>query len=479
MMRTTTFLVTVTVALNLALAAAWAQQPGPGAPIATPAQASMLPPGAPIYHAGPAGMSAYPVGAYPVMPASLLLSDSRCGGCDSGCDSCARCDSCDGGGCDSCGGVFRGSLRGRLRGLRHSGLLRHFRSPFYGYYGGVEYMRMWGRGRNMPPLATTSPLGTPRDEAGVLGFDDTKILFGNESIGNDGSNGLRITMGGWLDPHESIGLGMRLTGIQGDSPGFNQSTFGNPILARPFFNTQIPAQDSLLASFPGVSEGSLRIETDLDMWAADSFIRAMVLRGCGYRVDFLGGYQYTRIDDGVTMHSVSTNLAQTATPGTTFDIWDSFSTRNTFNGGTVGFMTETYHGRWTVSTMGKIAFGNMHQEVKIRGRNIVTIPNGQSFQREGGLLTQPSNIGSYDRDEMAFVPEATITLSYALTCNIKCTLGYNFIYWSRAALAGDQIDLRVDPAQQAGLPGQFPAFLGIRDTDFWLMGGTVGLEGRF
>ncbi|MCO6457489.1 MAG: BBP7 family outer membrane beta-barrel protein [Pirellulaceae bacterium] len=472
MIRTTFLLATVAVAVSLSLESAQAQYQGPAGSLPGYAEGGIMP-AVPVYPA-PVDPYAVPPG-YPVQPAGLLLGD---GGCDGGC----------GGGCDACGGMSRGTCDGGCNGGcdscsgRRCGLLGRY-SPFCSYWGSIEYMLMWGKGRYSPPLATTSPTGTPRAQAGVLGFPDTDVLFGGPSLGNDESNGMRVVLGGWLDPYESVGLGVRLTAIDGDSPSFGDSSFGRPILAVPFYDVWQGQENSNLASFPNEIEGTLNVDSELDMWAVDTYLRAMVARGCGYRVDVLGGYQYTRIDDGITIHSVATSLPGNTSPGvvpgTVFDTWDSFDTRNSFNGGTVGLHSEFYFGRMTLAAMGKIGFGNMRHRVTIQGREIRSVPGQDPFRRNGGLLTQNSNIGVYETDETAFVPEATLSLAYNLNCNLKVTFGYNFIYWTRVVLAGDQIDRNVDPLQILGLPGDQPAFLGFRDTDFWLMGGSVGIEGKF
>ena len=80
------------------------------------------------------------------------------------------------------------------------------------------------------------------------------------------------------------------------------------------------------------------------------------------------------------------------------------------------------------------------------------------------MLARASNIGQYQRDEMAVVPAVDITLAYQATCRTHLSLGYSFIYWNRVAMAGDQIDLAVNPA------------FTFRGTDFWLQGINFGLH---
>jgi hypothetical protein len=81
----------------------------------------------------------------------------------------------------------------------------------------------------------------------------------------------------------------------------------------------------------------------------------------------------------------------------------------------------------------------------------------------GGLLSQASNIGYYDRDRFAVIPEARIALNYDLTPRLSVGVGYDFVYWNRVALAGDQVDTRVDVTQT--LPNPSFAF---REGDFFV-----------
>ena len=61
----------------------------------------------------------------------------------------------------------------------------------------ADYLMWWTNGTKLPPLVTTSPAGTPVAQAGVL--PAATILYGNQTIGNDGRGGVRTTMGMWLD----------------------------------------------------------------------------------------------------------------------------------------------------------------------------------------------------------------------------------------------------------------------------------------
>ncbi len=98
----------------------------------------------------------------------------------------------------------------------------------------------------------------------------------------------------------------------------------------------------------------------------------------------------------------------------------------------------------------------------------------------GGLLTQPTNIGTYKRDVFAVLPEANVNLRFDITRNLRATMGYTYIYTNRVQRSGDAIDLNVNPTQIGGTldgPAQ-PAFA-FRDTPFWVHGVSAGLEYRW
>jgi Putative beta barrel porin-7 (BBP7) len=118
--------------------------------------------------------------------------------------------------------------------------------------------------------------------------------------------------------------------------------------------------------------------------------------------------------------------------------------------------------------------------VDIAGSTFVAVPGTATTETAGGLLTQPSNIGGFEHDEFAVVPEFGVNLKYQISCCLEASFGYTLIYFSDVARPGDQVDLRVDPRQitdpAAATP--FPAF-NFADSDYWVQGINAGLELRF
>jgi hypothetical protein len=63
----------------------------------------------------------------------------------------------------------------------------------------ADYLMWWVEGMDTPPLVTSSPAGTNRDVAGVLGQPTTTILFGGDSLIDTMRPGGRFTAGYWFD----------------------------------------------------------------------------------------------------------------------------------------------------------------------------------------------------------------------------------------------------------------------------------------
>ncbi len=380
-------------------------------------------------------------------------------GCDSGCD----LRGCDGG-CDGdCG--LGGCGCGR-------------------WFGSFEYMHIYVEGRSLPSLVTTSV--NPLDE-GVMGRASTRVLFGNEKIGDERQAGGRLTIGKWLDGSERVGIGVRYFGMEGDSTGFSAASGGGGVIARPFFNIDpiVVAEDSFLVSAPGVSAGSIDVLTSSDMLNAEAYVRYMVRKSCNFRLDFIGGYHFNRLDDGLHISHQSTSLPPNgpAPIGSTFDIQDVFDATNEFHGLQLGLLGEWQRGCVTLSVLGKVSVGNMHQELSVSGSSMIGDGAGGMVNYNGGLLAQPfDNIGRYENDEAGFIPELGIDLRYAVTKRLDISVGYTFMHWNAVALAGDQIDRVVNGSQLSGgnLVGPArPTLAGIQDSSFWLQSINIGVSGTY
>jgi hypothetical protein len=343
-------------------------------------------------------------------------------------------------------------------------------------YGDVELLLWWTKGTHVPALVTTSPAGTPRAEAGVLGEPGTSVLFGDELLGQDLQVGGRITMGWWLDGSHNFGVEGRFFALEGDSTTFFAESTGDPILGRPFFNPALPGEDAFLVAFPGVSEGSIRANFTNDLFGTEVLARMMMYRTQLRRVDLLAGYQFLRLDDDLRINTftTSTDAGGFIPVGTTFDIFDRFRGRNEFHGGVIGVSGTMARGCWSLNGLAKVGFGNMRQTVVIEGAQTVTIPNLPGSEIGSGFLAQPSNIGTYTQDQFCFIPEMTLDLRYHINDCWSASIGYNLIWMSDVVLGADHIDRVVDLSQVTARP----AFT-FEDTDYWVQGLNFGLHYDF
>jgi hypothetical protein len=303
----------------------------------------------------------------------------------------------------------------------------------------------------------------------------------------------------WFDPLREVGAGFRVFSLADDAVDFFDISDGSRTLARPFFNTFLNREDSLLVAFtdPGpdliintadderISRGSISVNSSNEVYGGELFGRINWDRGCGYSLDFIGGYQYSRIDDGLTIQHVITSLdpAGTVPVGTIIDGTDIFDAENEFHGGLLGLSAELQQGRWTLNMLGKVGMGNMHQTVSVRGETIVTQPNPPPPPATfpGALLVQPTNIGFATQDKFTFIPEGAFNVGFQVNDYLNLSLGYTFMYWSQVALASGQIDRNVNPTQFRGgaLNGSPDPRFAFDNTDFWVQGVTLGVSGRY
>ncbi len=357
------------------------------------------------------------------------------------------------------------------------------------FYVRADYLLWWGKGFNAPPLVTTSEPGTSSSDAGVLGLSSTSILYPTDNLAGSSQSGGRVRLGYWFDPWDTMAVEGTYFAIGQATSSFAASDFDYPILARPFDNVTPNSlfSDAELIAFPNLFGGNIAVTGTSTLQGVEVLLRHSLCRGCDWRIDWTLGWRYNRLDDDLTISSDRVTLGSPTAPttGATLSEWDRFSTQNTFNGVQLGLITEARRNRWWLETRTTLAFGNNRAVVNIDGQSTAIIPDpggtSETITSSGGLLTQPTNIGEYHNDDFAVVPQIGVNLGFEITCGLWATVGYNFMYWSRVARPGDQIDTDVNLSQDGGgellgLPR--PGFTGFT-TDYWAQGLNFGLAYRF
>jgi hypothetical protein len=345
-----------------------------------------------------------------------------------------------------------------------------------------EYLAWFSRGRNTPALVTTSPGGTLRADAGILGLADTTVLYGDDPIGTNIRSGGRLTFSHLFNDGITYG-DVRFWGLEDGSETFTADDSGTTsIIGIPFLDRTpgINVENAFLVAFPNFSgaPGSIRVLSKNDLIGADAWLRRSWYDDGCLAVDILGGYQFTRLDDSVVLAADTVAGPDNALPaGTTLSIFDSFRTQNEFHGASLGFIARSDRGAVTLEGLFKVGMGNMRQRVVIDGS---TTLNGTSTT-PGGIFAQPTNIGSFERNRFAFSPELNLNVVYNVNESWRLLGGYSFVYWNDVVLAGNQIDRNVNTTQFAGggLTGVALPGVKFQKTDFWVQGISTGAEYRW
>ena len=320
----------------------------------------------------PAGYSVY-VGDLGGSSGGCTQQSSGCtssAGCAGSCGPASGCNSCNpcGGGCgpsSGCGSCYANNrtLFGGRNGIR-SGRGRSGQS--YGAYmsecdtmckhwARMDFLHVFTSGRAVPPLVSTNSLAnTGNNPGGVFAELDefgVNTVFGGNEVGDDRKSGGRIEAGMWLDDYALIGIGVRGMIVEDNAPHFNMSGTGtdNFVLGRPFFDTNpvnaadpeatlIVARNSDIFR-PLVTSGNVSVDMSHDIYMADAYLRYLLKAGNGSRLDLIGGYQYARIADSISIFSRSDILN-----GPVTDITDDFDAINEFHGGGMGLLGEWERG---------------------------------------------------------------------------------------------------------------------------------------
>jgi hypothetical protein len=137
---------------------------------------------------------------------------------------------------------------------------------------------------------------------------------------------------------------------------------------------------------------------------------------------------------------------------------------------------------WAVEGLVKVALGNTHSKAAVSGSTVVTVPvagGGTDVTRTAsGLYAQQSNSGLFEQDDFAVIPELGVYVWRECLPRLRVGVGYTFIYWSRVARPGDQIDpdlnlSQLPPGPLNGIPR--PEFQWVI-TDMWLQGVNLAVD---
>ena len=341
-------------------------------------------------------------------------------------------------------------------------------------WGGAEYLLWWVQGQRIPALVTTSPAGTAPGQAGVMGVPGTSVLFGDSRLNDAARSGVRLSLGMWLDDCHTCGIGGEFFILANQTDSFTGRSTGLPILARPFINVLNGLPDAQIVAYPGLANGGISASAESQLLGASGFVRHVLCCGCDYSVDALAGYRYLNLDERVSV-AEQVQTAPGVQPQANFLVADAYQAQNQFHGGDIGLAAQLIRGRFSFGILGKLGIGANVRDVTITGSTGISTPGAPPANFNGGLLTT-GRTGHFSDCAFALVPELRLGVGYQLSRCVRLTVGYNIMWWTNVARAGDQVNLAVNPQLLAPplvpVAYQAPA---IRDSTLWIQGLTAGL----
>lgn len=350
------------------------------------------------------------------------------------------------------------------------------------YWAYTDYLFWVPQNQSYPPLVTASLTGG----TGVLGAPGTVVLF--DRFNDPGLSGMRIGGGMWFHNDGCWGLDASYWFLGSTTQGAGFGNYGDPNIGRPFFDVVNGVPKAEIVSFAGAVLGGVNIHQTQEIWGLEADLRRKLAGGDWGWLDLQLGYRHFNLNESLQIDE--NLLAGNPAPilPTHFLLSDRFQTSNSFNAPQIGLTSQWYFApRWSLYSSFRVGMGVVSQTVDVSGNTFITVPGFATFAGPGGLLTQPSNIGSRTLNRFAVMPEMNLKLGYDLTPNLRVYAGYDFLYISSVVRPANQIDLNVNrfqvfvpPPFGSGTvnPAPFPAQR-FQGEGMWLQGFNVGIQYRY
>lgn len=247
-----------------------------------------------------------------------------------------------------------------------------------------------------------------------------------------------------------------------------------PVNATTAFGTN-PAGETALNA--GGSPSVIRVRSSTDVWGTELNALLVPQPDEPLAWGMLFGGRYLNFGEKFVLSDVFYDTSNTGN----IAVRDSYEVRNHFGGVNLGGQAQWSMGRFQASVVGKVALGVVRQNTDIRGETVV---NGSAFGMgnasfPGGVFTQANNIGNYTQDRFGVLPEANFRLAFAVTQNLKLSVGYDALFINSVLRAGNQIDRNVNVNQSVlfgngtSLPARAPG--NFNDSSLWMHGVNFGI----
>jgi hypothetical protein len=355
----------------------------------------------------------------------------------------------------------------------------------------ADYLVWWISHGQLPTLVGSIPITDA--QAGQIGNITTLYGGGTGTLQYHAQSGLRLSTGLWLEESHTFGVDASFFQLEQKTQGGNFASPGDPVVGPVFYDPVQNRETIILFALPNFTSGPFALSPRSDtisirhnnrLWGADLDGRYQI--GALFfmdRLDLVAGFRHLNFGEGLDITSESISHA-VPNPGPNILVSDHFGTTSQFYGGQVGLAAHGQTGRLSADFTFKFAMGDIHQAVDINGSTTFTTPGRPTRTNDGGILTQPTNIGHFSKDHFGVLPELTLTVGYQIMPHLRATVGYNVLYLSNVLRAADQIDgvdarqvhslADFDPRVQATRPAQF-----FTSDHFYAQGLNFGLEFSF
>jgi hypothetical protein len=301
----------------------------------------------------------------------------------------------------------------------------------------------------------------------------------------------------WLSPRPVKTLGFEVSGFF--IPDRIENTVissGSQDIARPFNDSIIRGENSLIVASPGVFTGQVGLRTTSQLWGLDVGPLLRVVESGSWSLDQTIGFKVLGLDESFAVNSRTTALPNgiiafngtNFTTGGTSIIDDTFTTRNRFFGGSLGGRLNYDGDRLSASFGWRIAGGIAQQQSQIAGTTRFITPQGASTVINGGFLVNPALISTQKNSEFALAGDVNVKLGYRVTSRVLATVGYEYAHVTRFVRPDENLSRDFSSNVLATSPnfGQNLAGGGVRPTtprftpsDFWLQGLSFGLQIKY
>ncbi len=314
-------------------------------------------------------------------------------------------------------------------------------------YTEASYLLMFASdGKSQTPIATGGPSN------GVIGRPGTTSLLDTSTSYNTLS-GFKVGVGGLIGA-TSLGFEVNAMVFGRTSDGTKLGPTSSP-LARPFFDTVAKRESSIVIASPGAFTGALDVQSSLTAWGAEANPFFRLVQGNSVNFDLITGFRYFAANERFDVFDARTVQAGGVTAfngigvgnGASLLVQDRISARNQFYGANIGGRIGYSSGAWFIDGTAKVAIGGVHQIVTLDGTTTLVSGGGLvgPATTPGGFLTNVANGGRTSENRFAVLPEANIQLGYQLTSWANVFAGYQVLYLSNMARAGDQVDRNINP----------------------------------